>query len=105
MCSECLPERTCDFEPLEYEPRTSARAQTCVRGPCGLPARHRGGRTKKDPRAEEKKMSKGQTYRFIYTQGSGGAAYRRPRPPQKIRKEEVEKGKLMVGTKRLRCTA
>ena len=29
-CSECLPEGTCDFEPPEHVPRTSAGAHTCA---------------------------------------------------------------------------
>ena len=29
-CSECLPVVTCDLEPPEYVPRTSARAQPCA---------------------------------------------------------------------------
>ena len=37
-CSESLLERTCDFEPPEHVPRTSARAHTCGvvfgRAPC-----------------------------------------------------------------------
>ena len=59
MCSECLPERTCDFEPPEHVPRTSARAQTCVRGPGGLPACHGAESTRKDPQPEEKKNAEG----------------------------------------------
>ena len=37
-CSECLRVVTCDFEPPEHVPRTSARAHTCAvvfgRPPC-----------------------------------------------------------------------
>ena len=37
-CSECLLVGTCDFEPPELVPRTSARAHTCAlvfgRAPC-----------------------------------------------------------------------
>ena len=65
-CSDSLPERTCHFEPPEHVPRTSARAQTCVRGPGGLPACHGAESTRKDPRPEEKKMSKGRQNTFIY---------------------------------------
>ena len=59
-CSECLPEVTCNFEPPEHKPRTSARAQTCVRGPGGPPACHRAENTRRDPRPQEIKMPKGQ---------------------------------------------
>ena len=58
-CSESLPERTCDFNPPEHVPRTSARAQTCVRAPGGLPACHGAESTRKDPRPEENKVPKG----------------------------------------------
>ena len=68
-CSESLPEWTCDFQPPEHMPRTSARAQTCVRGPGGLPACHGAESTRKDPRQEEKKMLKGQKNTFTYIQG------------------------------------
>ena len=54
-CSECLPERTCPFQPLEHVPRTSAGAQTCVLGPGGLPVCHGAEGARKDPRPEEKK--------------------------------------------------
>ena len=54
--SECLLELACPFEPPEHVPRTSARAQTCVRGPGGLPACYGAERTRKDPRPDEKKM-------------------------------------------------
>ena len=66
-CSEPLPERTCHFEPPEHVPRTSARAQTCVRSPGGLPACHGAESARKDPRPEEKKMPKGQkTHLYMY---------------------------------------
>ena len=58
-CSESLPERTCHFEPPEHVPRTSARAQTCVWGPGGLPVCHGAECTRKDPRPEEKKKNEG----------------------------------------------
>ena len=54
------------FEPPEHVPRTSARAQTCVRDPGGLPACHGAESTRKDARSEEKKMSKGQKNTFLY---------------------------------------
>ena len=66
ICSEFLPERTCHFEPPEHMPRTSARAQTCVWGPDGLPVCHGAESTRKDPRPEEKKMSKGEKNTFVY---------------------------------------
>ena len=61
-CSECPPVVTCDFEPPDHVPRTSARAHTCnvvtlvpwCSG--GLPACLRAESTRKDPRPEEKKM-------------------------------------------------
>ena len=67
-CSECLPERTCHFEPPEHVPRTSAGAQTCVWGPGGLLACHGTESTRKDPRPEEKKMPKSEknTYLYVY---------------------------------------
>ena len=66
-CSESLPERTCHFEPPEHVPRTSTRAQTCVRGPGGLPACHGAESTRKDPRPEKKKTPNGQNNTFLYT--------------------------------------
>ena len=45
--SESLPERMCNLLP-----RTSARAQTCVRGSGGLPACHGSESTRKEPRPE-----------------------------------------------------
>ena len=51
-CSECLPERTCHFQPPEHVPRTSTGAQTCVWGPGGLPVCHGAESTRKDPRPE-----------------------------------------------------
>ena len=55
------------LEPPEHVPRTSARAQTCARGPGGLPACHGAESTRKDPRPEEKKMPKGQKNTLIHT--------------------------------------
>ena len=40
--------------PPENVPRTSARAQTCVRGPGGLPEYHGAESTRKAPRPKEK---------------------------------------------------
>ena len=67
-CSESLPERTgtCYFEPPEHVPRTSARAQTWVRDPGGLPVRHGAESTRTDSRTEEKKMPKGKKNTFLY---------------------------------------
>ena len=66
-CSECLPERTCHFQPPQHVPRTSAGAQTCVWGLGGLPVCHGADSTRKDPRPEEKKMPKGEkTHLSIY---------------------------------------
>ena len=67
--SESLSELTCHFEPPEHVPRTSARAQTCVRGPGGLLACHGAESTRKDPRTKEKKMPTGQKnilYIYVY---------------------------------------
>ena len=64
--SESLPEGTCHFEPLEHVPRTSARAQTCVRSPSGLSACHGAESMNKDPRPREKKMPKGQKNTYVY---------------------------------------
>ena len=67
-CSECLPERTCHFEPPEHVPGTSAGAQIFVWGPGGLTLCHGAESTRKDPRPEEKKMSKvKKTHLYIYT--------------------------------------
>ena len=64
-CSESLPVGTCDFEPPEYVPWTSARVKLAPRCPGGLPACHGAESTRKDPRPEEKKMSKCQKNTFI----------------------------------------
>ena len=64
--SECLPEWTCHLNPPEHVPRVSARAQTCVLGPTGLPVWHGAESTKIDPRPEEKKMPKSEKNTFIY---------------------------------------
>ena len=53
------------FEPPEHVPQTPARAQTCVRGPGGLPACHGAESTRKDPRPEQKKMPKSQKKTYI----------------------------------------
>ena len=69
-CSESLPERTCYFETPEHVPRTSARAQTCVRGPAGLPACHGAESTGKDSRPGREKNAEGpktHIYRYVYT--------------------------------------
>ena len=58
--SECLPDRTCLFQPPEHVPRTSDRAQPCIWGPGGLPVWHRA------ERPEEGKMPKGEKNTFIY---------------------------------------
>ena len=63
-CSECLPEGTCDFGPLEHVGRTSAMAQTCVWGPGGRPACHGAQITRKDPRPDEQKNSEGPKIRI-----------------------------------------
>ena len=64
-CSECLPVITCDFEPPEHVPRTSAKAHTCAavfgRAPC-VPR----SREHKDPGPEEKKNADVQK-KHIYT--------------------------------------
>ena len=69
-CSECLPERTCHFQPPEHVPRTSAGAQTCVWGPGGLPVCHGAESTRKDPRPEKKikfrRVKKTHSYIYIY---------------------------------------
>ena len=62
--SECLPGQTCHFDPPEHVSRTSARAQTWVRGPDGLPACHGAESTSTDQRPKEKKMPKGQNFFF-----------------------------------------
>ena len=66
-CSESLPEGTCHFEPPEHVPRTSARAQTCSRGPGGFPACHGAESTTTDPRPEEKKIPMGQKKSFVHS--------------------------------------
>ena len=65
-CSESLSERTCHFEPPEHVLRSSARTQTCVRGPGGLPACHAAESTRKDPRPEEKKRRRTKKHTFMY---------------------------------------
>ena len=65
-CSECLPAQTCHFEPQEHVPRTSARTQTCVWDPGGLPVCHGAESTRKDPRPEEKKMPTCAKNTFVY---------------------------------------
>ena len=65
-CSESLPEGTCDFEPPEHVPRTSARAQTWARGLGELPACHGAESTRKDPQPEEKKKPNSQKNTFIH---------------------------------------
>ena len=57
-CSESFP---------EHVPRTSARAQTCARGPGGLAACHGAESTRIDPRPEEKKMPKCLKNIFIHS--------------------------------------
>ena len=68
-CWECLPDGTCDSELPEHEPRTSARAQACVRGSGGLPACHRPGARRKT-RGRKRKIVKGpgpkNTHVYIY---------------------------------------
>ena len=54
-CLERLPERTCDFERPEHVPRTSARAQTFTRVPCGVPECHGAEKTRKRPQLEKGK--------------------------------------------------
>ena len=60
------PSGRATFEPQEHVPRTSPRAQTCARGPGGLPACHGAESTRKDPQPEEQKMSKGQKNTYMY---------------------------------------
>ena len=64
--SEYLPERTCHFESLEHVPRTSARAQTCARGPGRLPACHGAEGARKDPQAEENRNCRRAKRTHIY---------------------------------------
>ena len=61
---------TCDFEPPEHVPRTSARAKLAPSGPRGLPACHGAESTRKDPRPEEKNMPKCQKNTFINSTGN-----------------------------------
>ena len=65
-CSECLPERTCHFQPPEHVPRTSPGAQTCAWGPGVLSVCHGDESTRKNPRPEEKKLPKGEKNTFIF---------------------------------------
>ena len=53
--------------PPENVARTSARAQTCVRGPRELSACHGVRSTKNDPLAEEKQIPKGQKNTFVHS--------------------------------------
>ena len=70
-CSECLPERTCYFEPPEHVPRTSAKAQICVWDPGGLLAFHRAESSRKDPAVGREKNAEGpKEHIYIYVQGS-----------------------------------
>ena len=56
-----------NLNPPEHMQRTSARAQTCVRGPGGIPAYHGAESARKNPRPEEKRMPMGQkTFIYIY---------------------------------------
>ena len=64
--SECLAEQTSDFEPPEHVPRTSARAQSCVRISGGLPACHGAESTRKDAQAGEPKTPKDHKNTSIY---------------------------------------
>ena len=62
------PERTCHFEAPEHVPRISVMAQTCVRGPGGLPAYHGAESTRKDPQPEAKKCRRAKKNTFIFYQ-------------------------------------
>ena len=64
-CSESLPEGTCYFEPPGHVSRTSVRAQTYAVGSGRTPCVPRSREHEKDPRPEEKKMSKCQKNTFI----------------------------------------
>ena len=68
-CSECLPERTCHFEPTEHLPRTSAGAQTCVLGPGGLPVCHGAESTRKKTRGRKRKKCRRVKKKHIYIPG------------------------------------
>ena len=67
MCSECLPVVSCDFEPPEHMPRTSARARTRAvvfgRAPCVPRSREHekrpaAGRTKQNADVQKKTLYK-----------------------------------------------
>ena len=66
-CSECLPVRTCDFEPPEHVPRASARAHTWAlvfrRAPCVQRSRE----YEKKPAAWREKMPMCQKNTFIHS--------------------------------------
>ena len=66
-CSECLPADTCDIEPPENVPRTSARAPTCaVVCSGGLLACPGADSTRKDRWPEDKKNADVQQNTLIY---------------------------------------
>ena len=98
-CLESLSERTCHFEPPEHVPRTSARAQTCARGPGGLPACHGAEGTRNDPLPEEKKMPKcRKTRQYIVIQGSPSGCVRSEIPGVTQVDEKGNKGNTTVVT-------
>ena len=65
-CSKCPPVVTCDFEPQEYVPQTSARAHTCAvdfgRAPCVPQSRE----NEKRPAAGGEKNVNVQTNMHLY---------------------------------------
>ena len=65
-CSECLPERTCHFQPPAHVPLTSAGAKTCEWGPGRLLVCHGAESTKKNPRPKENKLMKDEKSTLIY---------------------------------------
>ena len=98
-CSESLPEGTCYFEPPGHVSRTSVRAQTYAVGSGRTPCVPRSREHEKDPRPEEKKMSKCQkTHLYVVIQGSPSGCVRREIPGLTQVDEKGHEGNTAVVT-------
>ena len=67
--SECLPERTCHFQPQEHVPRISARAHTCVWGLGRLPVCHGAESMRVSAAGRAKNDEGGKKHIYKYLQG------------------------------------
>ena len=98
-CSESLPERTCDFEPPEQVPRTSARAKNLRAGSGRTPCVPWSREHQERPAAGREKNAEGpKKHIYIFVQGSPSGCVRSEIPAVTQVEEKGREGNTAVVT-------